>query len=158
MLILGSLPGDASLAAQQYYAHPRNRFWQLAGAVIGADDLPALPYPARLVQLVAAGIGLWDVLASAERPGSLDTAIRAGTAADLPALAGALPQLRAIAFNGAKAAQLGRRALGGGPWALIDLPSSSPANAAVPLAAKHERWIALRKYLNPAPPIDIEQP
>ena len=75
LLILGSLPGDASLKAAQYYAHPRNGFWPLIGGVVG-EDLVALPYDQRLTRLLAHGVGLWDVIASAERAGSLDAAIR----------------------------------------------------------------------------------
>lgn len=108
VLILGSLPGVASLAAGQYYAHPRNAFWRLAGAVIGAD-LAGLAYDARLAALRGAGLGLWDVIASAERVGSLDAAIRNPERADVAALVATLPDLRAVAFNGAKAAAIGRR-------------------------------------------------
>src|SRR5579863_3732442 len=75
LLLLGSLPGERSLQAQQYYAHPQNKFWELVGAVIEVD-LRALPYAARLESLLHHGIGLWDVIAEAERQGSLDTAIR----------------------------------------------------------------------------------
>src|SRR3954447_19874076 len=75
VLVLGSLPGEESLARRQYYAHPRNHFWRLVGAVIGADLVP-LPYEARLEALLAAGIGLWDTVGSATRRGSLDGAIR----------------------------------------------------------------------------------
>ena len=81
VLVLGSLPGAESLRQRQYYAHPRNAFWRLIGAVAGRD-LAALPYPARLAALVEARIGLWDVIATAERPGSLDAAIRAPEHAD----------------------------------------------------------------------------
>ena len=76
VLILGSLPGEASLAAQRYYAHPQNRFWVLAGAVIGREDLGQLAYEERLAALQDAHVGLWDTIASAHRPGSLDAAIR----------------------------------------------------------------------------------
>ena len=147
VLVLGSLPGEASLAAGRYYAHPRNRFWHLAGAVIGREDLPELPYEARLDVLLAAGIGLWDTVASARRTGSLDTALRAIEAAPLRHLAASLPALRAIAFNGAKSAQIGRRALAGSALTLIDLPSSSPANAAVALDEKRRRWLDLQDFL-----------
>ncbi|MDI6624169.1 MAG: DNA-deoxyinosine glycosylase, partial [Brevundimonas sp.] len=99
LLILGSLPGDASLKAGQYYGHPRNAFWRLIGDVVGRD-LAALPYEDRLTALKAAGVGLWDVIASAERPGSLDAAIRSPEAADLRGLVAELPKLRAVAFNG----------------------------------------------------------
>ncbi|PZQ51314.1 MAG: DNA-deoxyinosine glycosylase [Rhodovulum sulfidophilum] len=150
VLILGSLPGVASLAAGRYYAHPRNGFWRLVGGIIGAD-LPALDYAARLAALEAAGIGLWDVVGSAERRGSLDQAIRDPELADLPALVATLPKLRAIGFNGATAARHGRARLaglwaeGGGPD-LVALPSSSPAHT-MPLAEKARRWAALARYL-----------
>lgn len=147
LLILGSLPGDASLAAGQYYGHPRNAFWRLVGTVIGRD-LAALPYPERLAALQTAGIGLWDVIVRARRPGSLDQAIREAEAADLPALAGGLPRLKAVAFNGATAARIGRRSLAGlEGLALIDLPSSSPAHAARSFEAKARAWSALRPFL-----------
>jgi hypoxanthine-DNA glycosylase len=147
VLILGSLPGEASLRAGQYYAHPRNLFWRLAGGVIGADLAP-LPYPARLAALEAAGIGLWDVIASARRRGSLDAAIRDRTPADVAALVAQLPALRAVGFNGGMAARHGRAALAGHEQlALIELPSSSPAFAAMPLAAKQAHWQALAAYL-----------
>jgi hypoxanthine-DNA glycosylase len=150
VLILGSLPGMASLAAAQYYAHPRNGFWRLVGGVIGVD-LVALPYPDRLTALGAAGIGLWDVVGSAERQGSLDQAIRDPELADLAWLVTTLPDLRAIAFNGATAARLGRPRLagiwpeGGGPD-LLALPSSSPAHT-IPFAEKARRWAAIGPYL-----------
>ena len=147
VLILGSLPGESSLAAGRYYAHPRNRFWQLAGAVIGREDLPALPYDARLEVLRGAGIGLWDTIASARRTGSLDAAIREIEAAPLRELVAVLPALRAVAFNGATSAKIGRRALHGTPLALVDLPSSSPANAAIPLDAKRARWLTLAQFI-----------
>jgi len=149
VLVLGSLPGEASLAAGRYYAHPRNLFWQLAGAVIGREDLPALEYHDRLAVLLAARIGLWDTIASARRSGSLDSAIRAAEAAPLRTLVAALPDLRAVAFNGAAAARIGRRALAETDLTLIDLPSSSPANAAIPAAIKRSRWLALRQFLAP---------
>lgn len=147
LLVLGSLPGEASLAAGQYYANPRNRFWHLAGAAAGREDLPNLPYEVRLATLLTAGMGLWDVIASAVRPGSLDTAIRAAEAAPLRELVATLPALRAIGFNGAKAASIGRRVLAASGLPLIDLPSSSPAHAALPFAAKRERWLELAAFL-----------
>ncbi|MGV8929485.1 MAG: DNA-deoxyinosine glycosylase [Brevundimonas sp.] len=139
LLILGSLPGDASLKAGQYYGHPQNGFWRLIGGVIGVG-LAALPYPDRLEALKAAGVGLWDVIASAERPGSLDTAIRKAERADLNRLVDRLPALTAIAFNGGTAARLGRRSLTARPGIeLIDLPSSSPAHTR-PLTEKAAVW------------------
>ena len=102
MLILGSLPGAASLRAAQYYAHPRNGFWWLIGAVIGAE-LAALPYAERLEALGRARVGLWDTIGSASRRGSLDSAIRDAEAADL-VTSSRSSRTRAIGFNGAKAA------------------------------------------------------
>lgn len=147
VLILGSLPGEASLAAGRYYAHPRNRFWDLAGEVIGRPDLAMLDYDARLSALLAAGIGLWDTIASAERQGSLDSAIHAAEAAPLRELTATLPALRAVGFNGARSAATGTPALAGSGLALIALPSSSPAHAAMSFAEKRERWLALRDFL-----------
>ena len=146
LLILGSLPGAASLAAGRYYAHPRNRFWYLLGAVL-ETDLEAQSYGTRLETLQAAGVGLWDVVGAAHRPGSLDSAIRNAAANDLSALIVTLPHVRAVAFNGAKSHALGCRLLAGTGLPLIQLPSSSPANASIPLETKLERWRALRAFL-----------
>lgn len=147
LLILGSLPGDASLKAAQYYGHPQNAFWRLIGGVIGLD-LAALPYDDRLAALKAAGVGLWDVIASAERPGSLDAAIRRPEAADLRGLVAGLPDLRAVAFNGGTAARLGRAMLADAAGvSLIALPSSSPAHAR-PFAEKAAAWAVLARSLD----------
>ncbi|GAA0776816.1 DNA-deoxyinosine glycosylase [Brevundimonas olei] len=147
VLILGSLPGEASLKAAQYYAHPQNSFWRLMGSLLGQSDLASLPYEARLESLKAARVGLWDVIASAERKGSLDAAIRTPEAADLIALTHRLPDLRAIAFNGGTAARHGRRILEGATTAaLIDLPSSSPAHARA-FEEKLAHWRVLEPYL-----------
>ena len=146
LLILGSLPGDASLKAAQYYAHPQNAFWRLVGGVIDRD-LVALPYPDRLETLKAAGVGLWDVIARATRPGSLDAAIREAETADLNTLVDRLPQLRAVAFNGATSARIGRRTLVPGPdLGLIDLPSSSPAHTRS-LESKATAWSVLKPFV-----------
>lgn len=147
VLILGSLPGEASLQAQRYYAHPQNLFWRLAGAVIGHEDLPALDYDARLGALLAAGIGLWDTVASALRSGSLDAAIREAEHAPLAELVVALPRLRAVGFNGKTSARIGRAQLAGSSLTLIDLPSSSPAYAAMSFAEKRECWLQLKQFL-----------
>ncbi|MFC3594423.1 DNA-deoxyinosine glycosylase [Novosphingobium piscinae] len=147
LLILGSLPGEASLAAGRYYAHPRNQFWHLAGAVIGDPALPERNYADRLSALGAAGIGMWDTIAAARRRGSLDSAIRDAETAPLRALTDRLTMLRGVAFNGATAARIGRAALAGSGLALIDLPSSSPAHAAVTLAQKRERWMICQDFL-----------
>ncbi|WP_374347606.1 DNA-deoxyinosine glycosylase [Chitinimonas sp.] len=147
VLILGSLPGDASLAKAQYYGHPQNKFWELVGAVIHVD-LRALPYAQRLHALLENRIGLWDVIAVAERSGSLDAAIRNEQHNPLPDLLASLPALRAIAFNGGKAAKLGRRQLQplGSRLVLLDLPSSSPAYTAG-LDQKAQVWARLGELL-----------
>lgn len=147
LLLLGSLPGAASLKVQRYYAHPQNQFWRLTGAVI-ERDLVALDYDARLETLLNAGIGLWDTVASATRKGSLDAHIRLHEASDLAALAATLPALRAVGFNGGTSAGIGRKQLAGVEGlALIDLPSSSPAYASLPFEKKRDAWLALRDYL-----------
>jgi TDG/mug DNA glycosylase family protein len=146
VLILGSLPGERSLAERRYYAHPLNRFWHLVGPLIGVD-LVSLPYEERLAALLQRGIGLWDTVASALRAGSLDAAIREHQPNELVKLTASLPELRAVAFNGAKSAAIGSRLLAGSAFALVPLPSSSPANAGIPLATKEKLWGALREFL-----------
>lgn len=139
LLILGSLPGVRSLAEQQYYAHPTNQFWRLLGEVVD-QPLATLPYEDRLAALREARIGLWDVIRSAERQTSSDSDIREAEAHDLAKLVTALPDLRMIAFNGAKAATIGRRQLP--PTAridIVDLPSSSAAHT-IGFDAKLTRW------------------
>ena len=145
LLILGSLPGEASLAAQRYYAHPTNQFWRLLGAAI-EEDLASLDYEQRLERLAARAIALWDVVAEAQRRGSLDGAIRAATANELIAFAATHPRLQAVAFNGRTAAAIGRRALDGrSGLTLIDLPSSSAA-LTKPFTDKARAWSALGPY------------
>lgn len=145
VLILGSLPGDASLALAQYYGHPRNAFWRLVEGVL-ETPLVALPYEDRLTTLLDRGVGLWDVIAEARRPGSLDAAILDPTANDLVALVETLPALRGVAFNGGTAARLGDKLLGE-RLPTLALPSSSPAHAARSFAEKAEIWSALRVWL-----------
>lgn len=147
LLVLGSLPGAVSLAQARYYAHPRNLFWTLMSVVIGRDLVP-LAYQDRLEALLGAKVGLWDTVAAATREGSLDAAIRLHEASDLTALVATLPELRAIGFNGARSAAIGRRQLGPAPdLALLDLPSSSPAYASLAFEKKREAWLALAAYL-----------
>jgi TDG/mug DNA glycosylase family protein len=149
LFILGSLPGDASLAAQQYYAHPQNQFWRLVGSVIG-QDLHSLPYAARLERLAEHQIGLWDVIGSAVRRGSLDQAIRDANHNRIEHLVHEFPELRAIAFNGGTSAAVGRKLIGSETaLTLIDLPSSSPANTR-PFAEKAMIWEQLRRFCGPA--------
>jgi hypoxanthine-DNA glycosylase len=147
LLILGSLPGDVSIARGEYYAHRGNAFWSLLGDILG-EPLRETPYPQRLVRLRAHGVGLWDVVAQAERIGSLDSAIRSAELRDLATFVTALPALRAVAFNGKTAALHGRRQLGEvESLTLIDLPSSSGANASVSRAAKIAAWARLREWI-----------
>ena len=147
LFVLGSLPGDASLAARQYYAHPTNQFWRLLGAAIG-EDLKSLDYPDRLERLAERRIGLWDVISSAARPGSLDQAIRSAQNNMIETLLQEFPDLRAIAFNGATAAAAGRALIEqeADGIALIDLPSSSAANTR-PFEEKAKAWAALAIFV-----------
>jgi hypoxanthine-DNA glycosylase len=147
LLLLGSLPGEASLRADRYYAHPQNQFWKLAGAVGGVVDLHERPYEDRLAALLDAGIGLWDVVADALRCGSLDAAIRDHRANDLVALIGTLPHLCGVGFNGGTAARIGRKLLSKtSEIRLFDLPSSSPAYT-LTLSAKLDRWMVMKACL-----------
>lgn len=147
LLVLGSLPGERSLAAVRYYAHPQNQFWQLISPAAGRDLVP-LAYAERLDALRAARIGLWDVVASATRPGSTDAAMRDIEAHDIAGLAATLPDLRAIAFNGATAHRHGLRQLGpaASRYTIVALPSSSPLHT-IGQAAKAPAWTALREIL-----------
>ena len=147
VLILGSMPGGASLAAGQYYAHPRNLFWPIMGALLGAG--PGLSYAARIRLLKVNGIALWDVVADASRSGSLDNAIRDPRANPVADFIATHPNLQAVAFNGRTAAILGRRTLVGasGP-SLIDLPSSSAAFTR-PMAEKSLDWAVLGGFAAP---------
>lgn len=145
LLIVGSMPGAASLAAEQYYAHPRNLFWRLLGDVLG-EPLADLPYAERRQRLIAHRVALWDVLAACERAGSLDSAIVGSSVQvnDFAAFFAAHVEIRHVFANGALAAQTFRRyglsSLGGREIALARLPSSSPAHAALNYATKLEFW------------------
>jgi len=143
VLILGSLPGAASLRLGQYYGHPRNRFWELLGGALG-EDLRSLPYPRRLARLKARGVALWDVVAEAHRPGSLDSSIRRASHNEVAALIARI-RPRAVFLNGLKAAAAFRRCAPGSP--AFVLPSSSPANASVPWARKARAWRRVRGFL-----------
>ena len=147
ILVLGSLPGDSSLARQEYYGNRQNRFWMLMAEVIGLDLLP-LDYMSRLQALLANGIGLWDVVAEADREGSLDHRIRDHVENDLVGLIASLPKLATIAFNGGTAARLGMKVLGqhAQRYRIVQLPSSSPAHT-LAYAEKLTVWRTLRDYL-----------
>lgn len=140
ILILGSLPGDASLAQQQYYAHPQNRFWHLLSDVL-QNKLVEQAYEERLQTLLAHRIGLWDVVANAKREGSLDSQIKARQDNDLLALLAQLTSLKTIAFNGGTASKLGLKILGSNAsrYRILQLPSSSPAFT-LAYAAKLAQW------------------
>lgn len=143
LLILGSLPGARSLAERRYYAHPTNQFWRLLGEVVD-QPLATMPYDDRLASLHEAKVGLWDVIRSAERQTSSDSLIREAEPHDLAALIAGLPDLSMIAFNGGKAAAIGRKQLPPlGGIAVVDLPSSSAAHT-IGFAAKLERWLTLK--------------
>jgi double-stranded uracil-DNA glycosylase len=150
-LILGSLPGRKSLEMQQYYAHPHNAFWKVIAAIFGADA--ALPYAHRVQILTRNHIAVWDVLAAAERPGSLDSSIVHGSALanDFAAFFRAHPRIRRVFFNGRKAEQMyARFVLPGLPSEFADmkyecLPSTSPAHAGMPFAKKLDRWRRIKE-------------
>lgn len=158
VLVLGSMPGGASLRAGEYYAHPRNRFWPVMARLCGFDA--ALPYEARLLALQRGGVGLWDVIGQCRRAGSLDTAIVRGSEVPNPIAAQVRdsPALRAIALNGAKAADAFRRHVLPriGPedrarLAILPMPSTSPANAAASLDRLLLAWSTLGEHLRASP-------
>ena len=148
VLVLGSMPGEASLAAAQYYAHPRNAFWPIMGALFGAG--PELPYRERLQRLESAGVALWDVIAACERAGSLDSAIAAASieANDFARLFRDCRHIRHVFFNGAAAETAFRRHVRGRivlpALSFTRLPSTSPAHAARNFEAKLAAWQAVR--------------
>jgi hypoxanthine-DNA glycosylase len=141
LVLLGSFPGAASLAAGQYYAHPRNQFWPLLAALLGEELVP-LSYAQRLQRLRVHGLGLWDVIAECRRDGSLDSAIRDARYNDLASLRRRAPQLVAVAHNGGESARAMplTAALG---LAVYRLPSSSPANASWSFERKLAAWRAV---------------
>jgi hypoxanthine-DNA glycosylase len=147
VLVLGSMPGVASLSAGQYYAHRRNAFWPIMGALLGFD--PAAPYAQRLAALQAAHIAVWDVLQSCRRPGSLDARIERASevANDFPGLFRQHPGIGHVFFNGTAAEAAFRRhvlpQLARGTLAMTRLPSTSPANASISFERKLAAWRAL---------------
>ena len=149
LLILGSMPGKASLAANQYYAHPRNLFWPIMGELFGAG--PELPYDERLEVLQNAGVALWDVLKECFRESALDSDIVEASIVtnDFADFFARHPYIRHIFFNGNKAEQAFRRytlpSLAHLPnLELVRLPSTSPANAAIPMATRLAQWSEIR--------------
>lgn len=150
VLVLGSMPGNASLAKQQYYAHPQNVFWPIMAELFGFSA--GLSYQERTLQLMAQGVGIWDVLHSCERQGSLDSAIRAELANDFSQLLCANPTIRCLVFNGNKAATSFRKQVLPNlsdtecPTLLV-MPSTSPAYAAMSFASKLSQWQAIKDWL-----------
>lgn len=146
LLILGSMPGKASLEAQAYYAHKQNIFWRIMGDLFGAGA--DLPYQQRLDRLKSSGIALWDVMAACERSGSLDANIVAASIRpnDFPGFLAANPGIGRICFNGAAAeTSFCRLVLPILPLpspGLIRLPSTSPAHASLSYADKLAIWAA----------------
>lgn len=142
ILILGSMPGQRSLDAQQYYAHPHNAFWRIMGELVGAH--PDLPYELRLERLKQSGIALWDVLQSCEREGSLDSDIKQEEANDFTKFFANHPDITRLYFNGAKAEQSFRKFVSGKQQIpeleMSRLPSSSPAHAGMKYADKLAAW------------------
>jgi hypoxanthine-DNA glycosylase len=138
LLVLGSFPGAASLAAQQYYGHPRNHFWPIVGAIWGLD-LAALPYAKRVAELRRRGLAVWDVYASCRREGSLDSAIEDAVPNDLAGLVRRCPALEAIAHNGGESARF-MRITGALGLPVYRLPSTSPANASWSFERKLAAW------------------
>ncbi len=153
LLVLGTAPSRRSLEMQQSYAHPHNLFWPFMGELYGAG--PGLAYAERIARLHAHGVGIWDVLESCERPGSLDSSIRVASERpnDLEALLDAHPTIVALALNGAKALQVYQRRIAPRIAAtrraylvLLALPSTSPANASIPRDIKLARWRELLRW------------
>ena len=141
LVVLGSFPGRASLAAQQYYGHPRNHFWPILSA-LWSVDLPAMDYESRLATIRARGLGLWDVYAACRREGSLDSAIEDARCNDLASLKTIAPSLSAIAHNGGESARAMKASAALGV-AVVKLPSTSPANASWSFERKLAAWRAM---------------
>ena len=141
VVILGSFPGAASLAAQQYYAHPRNQFWPLLAHLLDPDPSAVLarPYAERVAWLLGRGVGVWDVYQRCEREGSLDADIRSAELNDLQQIRRSCPHLALIAHNGGESARHARHTRGLGV-PVVRLPSSSPANASWRFEQKLEAW------------------
>lgn len=141
LVILGSFPGATSLARQQYYGHPQNQFWRILEAIWPEDGhgISVDSYENRSAWLLTRGLGVWDVYASCERQGSLDTAIRNATVNDFASLASRCPQLAAIAHNGGESFKHARHTAALG-WPIYKLPSTSPANASWSFERKLAAW------------------
>lgn len=147
ILILGTMPSVRSLLEQQYYGHPQNRFWPLLFALW---DRPApAEYEKRTAFLREKGIALWDVLASCEREGSLDAAIREPVPNQVEEFLSRYPGIHTIFLNGQKAGAFYRRLIEPKLARRVEsivLPSSSPARA-MPFEKKLAAWRIVRERL-----------
>ena len=141
LLILGSFPGAASLAAQQYYGHPQNQFWRILQAIYPSSPIVTgvNSYKIRSEWLLGENVGLWDVYAACEREGSLDSRIRQPVVNDFAGLQRLCPALEAVAHNGAESFKQARHLQLHGLPAYL-LPSSSPAHAAWSFERKLAAW------------------
>jgi len=137
-LILGSFPSAASLAAGEYYAHPRNQFWPILGRLL-AEPLHELPYSERVQRVLEHHVGIWDVYDACDRAGSADTAIRHPRPNAFARLRRLAPRLRSVAFNGLAAGRF-RPLFDQAGFATAVLPSTSPAHAGRSLEQKLEQW------------------
>jgi TDG/mug DNA glycosylase family protein len=153
ILILGSMPGIASLEAVQYYAHPRNAFWPIMAELFGIDA--GADYAERIEQIRQAPVILWDTLKQCYRPGSLDSAIKRDTveANDIPVLLEEYPRVRAVVCNGATSANYFRKLVlpvvpSTEAIELLQMPSTSPANAGMTFEQKLDAWRRLLDYVN----------
>jgi hypoxanthine-DNA glycosylase len=144
VLILGSFPGVASLAARQYYAHPRNHFWPILASILG-EPLVELPYAKRLERLSARGVGVWDIIVACHRQGSSDAAIRNAERGSVTRIGRIAGSLAVVCFNGNTAATA-RTAWETSGYATLALPSTSPAYTR-PLAEKLAAWRAIERWL-----------
>ena len=144
VLILGSFPSEASLAARQYYAHPRNHFWPILGAVLD-EPLAALPYADRLSRVRRHRVAIWDTIVECERAGSLDSAIRNAERGEIARVRRIARGLAAVCFNGNTAARA-QPAWTAAGYATLVLPSTSPAYTR-PIAEKLVAWRELRRFL-----------
>ena len=144
ILLLGSMPSVKSLAEQQYYAHPQNRFWPMMTRLLTGTEKPPSDYGVRLKMLLEHHIALWDAIAQCERQGSLDTAIRHEVGNDFTAFLEAYPKIHTILCNGTKAWQCFRRynksLLDRTDLTIRQMPSTSPANARWRLPMLLETW------------------
>lgn len=147
VLVLGTLPSQVSLEQQRYYANPRNLFWRIMGRLFGAG--PELEYEERTRKLANSGVAVWDVCASADRPGSLDASIRSPESNKFREFFEVHPQITLVCFNGAKAAEIYEGVRKQLPQAQANircetLPSTSPANARMSFDEKLARWSIVR--------------